>query len=253
MAAKKSTPKNSKNKNSKVKTQAKSQAKPRTKTASGRPSANKKTAAAGNTQKNSTTKKAAATKKAKPAAKKASAAPQYFSEAFTAPSAQAENVLQFGTNAMKQFLSGSTGEAKKAQEDAMAIGKETVQQFSTTADAATQSVEKAVSAGQENLEVSLEFSTVAVEISKKLLEELFQYTNKTFSDNVELSQEAFSCRTISDALDLQNKLIRTNLDNFFTESMQLSETLFQFASEATEPLAARVEDMAKSFSKGLAA
>jgi hypothetical protein len=90
-------------------------------------------------------------------------------------------------------------------------------------------------------------------LAKDISAELFESANKAFSDNLELSKELFSCRTFNDMFELQNKIIRNSIDNFFNQSVKLSGMFFEYTTEALEPINERVAQATEQFSKVLAA
>ena len=79
------------------------------------------------------------------------------------------------------------------------------------------------------------------------------YANKNFSQNVELSKEVLQIRTLNDLFDLGTRFMKTNLDSFFSQSVKLSEKLFQTATEVSEPLNERISESADRISKAMAA
>lgn len=188
-----------------------------------------------------------------PAKTSQASAPKKAPKAKRSAPKQREAVLQFGAETMKDFFSSSASEAKKAQATALALTKETAQQFTKQADIPGGSWENAFSAGRDGFEAYLEYSNLATDLGKEFGDELLQFTSTLFSDNVELSQEMFSCRTISDVMELHSKLVKVNIDNLFNESLRLSEMLFRFASETTEPINERIAEATSRFHNGLAA
>lgn len=149
------------------------------------------------------------------------------------------------TQMMKSFGSDVSGKAFGS------MGKEGAAHLQKSADAATRSVGEMMAMSKENVEACVACSNVAVSASKQVGAELFNYANKSFSQNVEMSKELFGCRTLNDIFDLHSKVMKTNLDHFFTESVKMSEMLFNSATKAAEPLNETVSRTAKRISKTL--
>jgi hypothetical protein len=166
---------------------------------------------------------------------------------------QAENVVKIGGNAVKEFLATSTGEAQKAQEKAFAIGREGAEHFAKSADAVTKALYDGIGMSRDNVETCIECGNMAAALVKDVSTEVFEYANKAFSDNVELSKEFFTCRTINDMFELQNRASKSLIDNFFNQSVKLSGMVFEYATEALEPINERVSHATEQFSKSLAA
>lgn len=164
----------------------------------------------------------------------------------------AENVVKIGANAVRELFASSAGEAQKAQEKAFAIGREGAASFAKSADAVTKLMYEAVSLSRDNVEAAIECSNITANFAKDLSEQLAEYANGAFTSQMELSKEAFSCRTINDVLELQNKFIRSALDGFFGESLKMSEKLFEYTSEALEPVNERIAQAGDQISKALA-
>lgn len=196
-------------------------------------------------------------KKAAPSAKLASnvvnkAAKNTFAAVETTRNS-AENVVKIGGNAVKEFLANGAGEAAKAQEKAFAMSREGAQQFAKSADAVTKLMYEAVSSSRENIEAGIEFGNVTASLAKDVSTEMLESANKAFSDGLELSKEFFSCRTLNDMVELQNRVVRSSVDNFFNQSVKLSSMFFEYTTEALEPINERVASASEQFSKALAA
>lgn len=161
----------------------------------------------------------------------------------------ASAVLKMGTDAIQQMLSGGATDAQNKMMSFM--GKEGAAQLAKSADAATRSVGEILSISRENVEACVTCGSIAVNASKQMGAELVSYANKSFSQNVEMSKELLSCRTINDMFDLQSRVMKTNLDSFFSESVRMSELMFQCATEVSEPINERVSDTAQRISKTL--
>lgn len=165
----------------------------------------------------------------------------------------AENVVKIGGKAVKEFMATSADEAQKAQEKVFEMGREGAENFAKSADAVTKALYEAISLSRDNIETAIECGNMTASLAKDVSSEVFEYANKAFSDNVELSKEAFACRTINDMFELQNRLVKNTIDNFFNQSVKLSGMVFEYTTEALEPINERVAQATEKFSKNLAA
>lgn len=165
----------------------------------------------------------------------------------------AENVVKIGTEAVKEFMSSGADEAQRIQEKAFAMGREGVENITKSANAATKTINEMLEIGRDNAEACIECGNVASTLAQNLSAEIFAYANNTFSENVEISKQIFSCRTVNDLFDLQGKLFKNNIDALFNQSVKMTELAFQYASEAVEPINERVAETSERFSKSLAA
>ena len=177
----------------------------------------------------------------------------------------AEQMMKYSSDFMQQLfaapMSGElNGAAKKAanfQDNAKDVmskaAREGAQKFSKGADTAQRSINEVVELGRENAEAIVEAGNIAVGVTKQVSAEVANYVNKTFSNNVELSKQIFTCRTLNDMFDLNNKFMKSNLDAFFNESVKVSEMLFQCATDISEPLNERVSETTQRLTKTFAA
>jgi hypothetical protein len=165
----------------------------------------------------------------------------------------AENVVKIGSNAMKEFMATSADEAQKAQDKVFAMSRESAENFAKSADAVTKMMYEMIGMSRDNVETYVECGNMAASMAKDVTSEIFESTNQAFSDTVEMSREIFGCCTANDVLELQNRMLRSAIDNFFNQSMKLSGMMFEYTTEALEPLNERVAQATEQFSKAIAA
>ncbi len=165
----------------------------------------------------------------------------------------AENMLRMGSDVVRDFLNTGAAKGGSIQEKLSSFGREAAEKLSRSSETVSKKLSETADIGRENMETMVEISGVAATVSKEMGSELYNYFNELFAQNVELSKEAFACRTITDLFELQSNALKTNLDSFFNQSMRMSEMFFQYASEAAEPINERVAEATERFSKVLAA
>lgn len=164
----------------------------------------------------------------------------------------AEHVVKLSSSAMKDFLSSGAGEAQKAQEKLFAASREQAEQFARSADSLTKMMYDAVSASRDNVETLIECGNVTAAVAKDISSELYEYSNRSFADSLEFSKEFFACRTFNDFFELQNKMAKSAMDDFFAESLKLSNMMFEYSTETLEPLNERIAQAGEQFSKSFA-
>jgi len=165
----------------------------------------------------------------------------------------AENVVKIGSKAVKEFMHTSADEAQKAQDKVFALSREGAEKLSKGADAVTKVLYESIAVSRDNVETAIECGNLSASLAKDVSTEAFEYANKAFSDTVEISKEAFACRTINDIFELQNRIFRSSIDNFFNESVKLSGMLFEYTQEALEPINERVAQVSDKISKAFSA
>ena len=70
---------------------------------------------------------------------------------------------------------------------------------------------------------------------------------------MELSKEFFSCRTINDMMELQTRALKSAMDGAFARTSRLSSLVFEYSSEAMEPINERVSQATEQFNKAMSA
>ncbi len=197
------------------------------------------------------------TKKANPSAKLASnvanKATKSTISAVENGRASAENVVKIGGKAVKDFMGSAASDAQRAQEKVFAMSREGSQKLVKGADAVTKVLYETISLGRDNVETAIECGNLAASLAKDVSTELFEAGNRTFSDNLELSKEFFTCRTFNDMFELQNRILKNSLDTFFNESVKLSGMVFEYTTEALEPINDRISQASEQISKALTA
>lgn len=165
----------------------------------------------------------------------------------------AENVMKISGSAMRDFLSSSTEEAQKAQEKAFEFGRESAENIAKSADALTKVMHEMVGISRDNVETCVECCNMTAALAKDISGEIVECANRAFSDTVEISKEAFSCRTLNDVLELQTRVAKQTMDLWFNQSSRLTNMMFEYSTEALEPINERVAQASEQFSKALAA
>lgn len=163
----------------------------------------------------------------------------------------AESVVKISSSAVKDLLANGAFEAQKVQEKAFEMGREGAEQISKSADALSKTLYEAISISRDNVETMVECGNLTASLAKDMGSEIIEYANKTFSDNVEISKSVFACRTINDMVELQSRIVKSSLDSFFNQSSKLSGMLFEYSSEALEPINERMAQAGEQLSKAL--
>ncbi len=151
-----------------------------------------------------------------------------------------------------QFPQMPNMDMDQAQQKFASYAREASEQMSRSSQAAQRGAEEAMSIARENAETLVEVSNVAVTVSKELMAEMISYMNKQFAQNVELSKQVLTCRTLNDMFDLTTRIMKANLDAFFSESVKISEMMFQCATDCSEPLNERMTESTERMTKVMA-
>lgn len=189
-----------------------------------------------------------------------------------------ENMVKMGSDVMQQMFGQSTVRSASAaqsfnpaaffqqmtkmpsmpQFDAAALqdkmssfARESQEQLSKATQGSTRAAAEAADLSRENIQAATDICNVAAAVSKELLAEMTSYLNRQFTQNVELSKQLLTCRTLNDIFDLSTRMTKANLDGFFSQSVKISEMLFQCATDVSEPLNERVSETSDRLAKAL--
>ena len=132
------------------------------------------------------------------------------------------------------------------------FAQDSSEQMSKASQSATRASAEAMEVSRDNLEALTEILNLATTVSKELAADMISYLNKQFAQNVELSKQALTCRTLNDMFDLSTRITKSNLDGFFSQSVKVSEMVFQCATDVSEPINDRISESTSRLSKVMA-
>ncbi len=198
-------------------------------------------------------------KQAKAAAGKAASAmpsfdpSSYFKQFQSAmPSFDITSMMKQFQSAMPQMSNMQGFDASAMQDKLSSFTKDSSDQFAKAQKSAQRTAAEAADASREGIEVLTEVVNVATSVSKELGAEIISYLNKQFAQNVELSKQMMTCRTLNDMFDVANSISKTNLDSFFSQSVKMSEMIFQCATDISEPLNESMSSATERLTKAMA-
>lgn len=186
--------------------------------------------------------------------------PEHMQQATEQASAQAQQAWQGMQDYFKperlqeQFTSFyarfNSGEAQSQFQE---FGRGSAEQFNRSATQMAEVLHELYEISRENTAVLTEAGNRVVSVTKDMGAEIITYANRGFAQNVELSKQVMSCRTLNDLFDWAGKLFKANLDGYFTQSVQLSEMLFEAANEISDPINQCVSETTERLSRTLKA
>lgn len=159
---------------------------------------------------------------------------------------------------------------------AVTAGKETFEQMTRIGQDVTQkNMEQAMSMAKDNAEKASQtlfkgydqFNTLAQgnyeAVSKsfgiwsKGLEDVSKawaaYTQGTVDSTMAFGKQVLGAKSLNEVVDLQNTYTKSAFDSFVAESTKISELSVKTASEAIEPIKARVDETVETLSRPIAA
>lgn len=159
---------------------------------------------------------------------------------------------------------------------AVSAGKETLEQMTKIGqDAAQKNMEQAMSMTKDHVEKASQtlfkgydqFNTLtqgnyeavskSFGIWSKGLEDVSKawvaFTQGSVDSTMAFGKQVLGAKSLNEVVDLQNTFTKSAFDSFVAESTKISELSVKTASEAIEPIKARVDETVETLSRPLAA
>jgi phasin family protein len=174
----------------------------------------------------------------------------------TAPAATLAAVEPLGApvaasrESMETVLKAGTQAATKGYEQALAIAQEQVEKASQTLFAR---YDEAASFGKDNVDACVLSSTAFARGFESMGKELMSIAQSAVEANVATTKALLGATTVQEVFELQTRFSRSRFDSLVTESAKLTEIGFVLASEAIEPIQARLNASVEKLMKPLAA
>ncbi|MEI7669726.1 MAG: phasin family protein [Pseudomonadota bacterium] len=162
-------------------------------------------------------------------------------------------VVDIGAGKIKEIFSSSINEAKKSQSKAFDATREGTENLTRLIDVFENTVNEVASFGRKNIDIALDVSNIIADIASNSSEEIVKNANHAFSRHIDICNEIFTCKNITDASHIGNKLSKNYIDNIFSQSSVFLEFVFELASEASEPVNENIIESTERFYKTLAA
>jgi phasin family protein len=161
----------------------------------------------------------------------------------------AEHAVSFGSESVKEMLGDATREMQKMQEIFTGYAQEWADQIIRATDVVARNMNEMINTSRDNMEACIETANIAGRAAREMASESFSFSNQLFADNVEISKNIFTCRTINDLFELHGRMFKVNVDNSFNQSVKFSEMMFDYATEVAEPVNERMAVSFDRFSK----
>lgn len=158
-----------------------------------------------------------------------------------------KQAMEMGADKMKRAFSDGARESQKLQDQFLQMTRESADEFAKISDASTRSLNDFMEQSRGSFEACIESGNITADMTRAFTNELFRVANETFSDNMEVSKEIFSCKTANDLYEMQNKAARNNLNHFFNQSSRFSDMFFQYMTDASEPFNQRTATSSKKY------
>lgn len=113
--------------------------------------------------------------------------------------------------------------------------------------------EDATAFGKGNVDAVIQSGTILARGAEELGKELVAFAQASFDKQLATSKAFFAARSIHELVDLQNALLKAQMDGLVAESTKLQAMSVKMTNEALAPLSARVDAAVARLSKPLTA
>lgn len=201
-------------------------------------------------KKENTTATQEAKKESANSAKSDSATPSTKSAAVSTPKPSADSGRRGRPKGSKNKTQKAKATSAKAAVSS-AIKKKTSTASATPKASSKLGKSKKVEQLTDHTQAFTDFNNHSTEAFQQFAQESAEMANKAINNSVEISKDFFACRTVSDVLEVQHRLMQNNMSNFFKQTSKFSEMMFEAASETAQPLNTSITEAMDKFTKKL--
>jgi len=173
---------------------------------------------------------ATAPKTVKPTATPAADAVKQIEEAVAVHKETIESVVKAGADAASQSV-----------DKAVSLTKEHVDAAAKAHSAAFQGYEDILSFSKDNIDALVKSSTILARGLQDLSKSIVSLTQAQIDESVAASKALATAKTLKEVIDLSSSLAKTNFDKLVSESTKLQQLTTKLAEEASAPINSRVE------------
>ncbi len=196
----------------------------------------------------------AATTPAKPKAKPAAAKPAPAAPAeaavsaaplaLAAPAAEATKVIEqavnVGKETVEQVVKASQDAAAKGYDKAVAVAKDQVEAAQKVQAQAVKSSEEALAAAKENLDAVVKAGQLLAQGLQDLSKSVVVLTQEAVEDSVASTKKLLSAKTVHEAVDIHSAHAKAQIDRLLAEGTRLSDSTRKLFEDALAPVHARL-------------
>lgn len=172
----------------------------------------------------------------------------------TAPTMEpVQAAVKVGQETVDSVVKTSTEVAKKGVEKAVAMGQEQVAAAVKVSNDAYKGYEDMLAFQRSNIEAFVKSNEILSTGVKEINSAIYKLAQANIEETVDLAQKLMGCKSVSEAVELQNSLAKKQYTTTMEQSRKLSDLSVQLAEQATKPIAERVTIAVETLSKPIAA
>jgi hypothetical protein len=154
-----------------------------------------------------------------------------------------------GSKVLRGAFANAASNAKQMQEKVNNLHREVSQNLKQTANKAARNANRSLEIHRETAEAAAQSYSTASQAAKKQSQQIFNYVNEIFAQNVEAARQALECRNVADLFELQSQVAKQNIESAFEQALRISELAIQTATQALEPINESVARNSKKFAE----
>lgn len=139
-------------------------------------------------------------------------------------------------------------ETAKVAEEAVAVGKETMEeavaatkvQFDKASDAARRGYDELSTLNKDTMDAFLKSANILNKGFEDLSKAYMTYAQSTMESGVEATKALMTAKNVSDYMDIQTDLLRSNIDATIAEGTKISELVLKLSNDTVQPLQERL-------------
>ena len=154
-----------------------------------------------------------------------------------------------GSKVMSGAFANAASNAKQMHEKVSNLSREVSQNLAQSANKAARNANRGLEIHRETAESVAQSYSTASAAAKKTSQQVFNYVNDVFANNVEAARQALECRNVAELFQLQSEVAKQNIESAFEQALRISELAIQTATQAMEPINETVARNSKKFAE----
>ncbi|MDH5750134.1 MAG: TIGR01841 family phasin [Rhodospirillales bacterium] len=168
-------------------------------------------------------------------------------------SEQVSAAVAAGKDAVESVVKAGNEAAAKGLEQAVALTKEQVEAAAKTGSEVFRTVEDMVAFSKANMDAVMASSSIFAKGIQDFNSLMFDLAQTSLEDSVAATQALLKCKSVTEAVEVQNDLVRNSYTKTVNDSRKLSDISARVSEASLAPLSDRFNEAVERLSKPLAA
>lgn len=143
--------------------------------------------------------------------------------------------------------------AEQARTGFEAIVKNGQQQMADAQERFVSSVNEYAGFSKANVEAALKAGNVVYKAAEVASREVAGFAQSQVEKNLDAGKAMMTAKSVQQLVEMQNALVKGNMDALYAQSIKLSQMSVSIANEAFAPIGARMNAVVEKFARPLAA